>query len=79
MTTVGLAIYLTRYQVLALERVSFFFTPGAIIVLPEIFNPIKDKKTKQIMNAVAIILSIALFIYRLSYAEYADYEFFWKR
>lgn len=78
MTAVGLAIYLTRYKVLAMERVSFFFTPGSIVALPEVVRSFKDKRTAQIINCTAIILALALFIYRLTYAEYADYRFFWQ-
>lgn len=78
MTGIGLTIYLMRYITLALERISFFYAPSIIIQLPNAINSEKNKGTKAIFNFLSIVLAIALFIYRLADADYADYIFFWQ-
>ena len=74
----GLAIYLMRYTTVALERVSFFYTIGAATALPEALRAEKDGKIKVFLKIFAAVLLIMLFIYRLTYAEYANYRFFWE-
>lgn len=76
-TIIGACFYLMRYfGTLAIERISFYFMFGQMIILPNVINTF-DKKTRVIINFVVITLSIALFIYRLIGSELIPYTFFW--
>ena len=75
-TVLGACFYLMRYfGTLAIERISFYFMFGQIILLPNVINTF-DKKTKIIINFIVIILSIALFIYRFIGSDLVPYTFF---
>lgn len=78
MTEIGLGIYLMRYTTLALERVSFFYTPGVIITLPNVLHCEKDHRYQFLIKLSALILAISLFGYRLTTSEWANYRFFWQ-
>lgn len=78
MTVVGLAIYLMRYTTLALERVSFYFTPGVVVALPDALNSVEDVHLRAALQVVSISLAVALFVYRLFASEWAMYRFFWQ-
>lgn len=78
MTFVGFVTYLLRYtSVNAAERISYYFQFGQIILLPSVINNF-DKSARLIIKIVVIILSIFLFIYRLSSSNLLDYYFFWQ-
>lgn len=77
-TFIGLYTYLIRYfEVLAAERISFYFMFGQIIILPGTLNRF-DKKIQLILKSVVIILSIILFTYRATGEGLAPYYFFWQ-
>ncbi len=63
MTFIGMIIYSMRYATLALERVSFFYTPGVITLLPNAITTFKYSKFRKILYVSAIILSITLFLF----------------
>lgn len=74
----GLAIYIMRYATTTLERISHYYTIGVSTALPEALELAPNLKFYKLLKALAVILMISLFIYRLTYAEYAEYRFFWN-
>lgn len=78
MTEMGLGIYAMRYSSIALERISFYYTPSIVISLPNVLNSFNDRKIQFIIKLCALILAILLFYHRLTYSEWADYKFFWQ-
>lgn len=78
MTTMGLGLYICRYSVEIAERVSFYYTPGSIIALPEIIGHVRDPRLRFSLRSLAMILAFLLFVRRLGYAEYGNYQFFWQ-
>ena len=78
MLIIGLGIYLMRYTTLALERISFFYTSGVIIALPDAIYSEPDARLRACFKLLSVILAIVLFIYRLQTSEWADYRFFWQ-
>lgn len=77
-TMIGFCFYLMRYIVaLALERISFYFMFGQLITLPHVTKNF-DGISKMIINTAVIVLSIALFMYRLSGSDLIPYQFFWQ-
>lgn len=77
MTVIGGAFYLSRYVgAQALERISFYFIAGQIIVLPSIISKFDDK-SKTVINVVVCILAITLFLYRIYTSYTIPYRFFW--
>lgn len=78
MSFIGLTIYCMRYTTLALERISFFYTPGVIILLPNAIVKLRNIRLRSVLYLFAIILAISLFIYRLNSSEIGAYRFFWQ-
>lgn len=78
LTIAGLAIYVMRYATLALERISFFFTVGAVIALPEATNAEEDPRLRAVLEILSASAAIALFAYRLTTSEWGAYRFFWQ-
>lgn len=78
MTIIGLGVYLMRYVTLALERVSFYFTSGIAIALPEAINSEEDPRLRASMQVMSVAAAVALFAYRLTTSEWASYRFFWQ-
>lgn len=74
LTFLGFSIYILRYfGTLALERVSFFFMEGQLILLP---NSLRNtKKGKKLMIVIIWILSLLLYYYRI---RNSTYRFFWQ-
>lgn len=78
MVLVGLCIYSMRYVTLALERISFYFTIGLVIALPEAISYArKNKKILIIMKLCVTVIAIALFMYRAKSSDWVNYRFFW--
>lgn len=78
MTIVGLAIYVMRYVTLALERVSFYFTSGITIALPQAVNSEEDPRLRAALHIMSVAAAVSLFVYRLTTSEWASYRFFWS-
>ena len=77
-TMLGCCFYFMRYiGTLALERISFYFMFGQLITLPYVTKNF-DRISKMIINMAVIILSMVLFIYRLSGSDLVPYQFFWQ-
>ena len=72
--TIGMGIYALRFQALVLERISLYFTPCLIILLPHIIETSFEKESKKIVKIVFIVMMIFLSWWRLhSYS----YNAFW--
>ena len=78
MTMIGLAVYMMRYATLALERISFFFTQGVVVALPEAINSEEDAWLRTVVQISAFSLAVALFVYRVTTSEWGAYRFFWQ-
>ena len=78
MTAIGAVVFLMRYfSALAAERISFYFMFGQLIVLPNTGHKF-ESKSKTILTTLIILLSVILFVYRLSSSELVPYLFFWQ-
>lgn len=77
-TYIGLFTYILRYVELAiLERVSYYFLFGQIILLPKVLMNFEGM-VKNIVKTVVIILCILLLAYRLSTSDLSPFIFFWQ-
>lgn len=74
MLIVGLAVYSMKFDALVLERVSLYFTPVSSSLLS---NNIKKLFPNYIVYTVAIVLSVALYLWRVV-TQYGAYTFFWR-
>ncbi len=78
MAAIGLLSYVMRYfATRATERVSSYFFYAVLILLPNAVHCIKDKKERQAVYILVMILAIALFIYRTMGNTIYPYRFFW--
>ena len=78
-TYMGFFSYVLRYVELAiLERISYYFLFGQIILLPKILGNF-DNKVRNIVKTVVIILCALLLAYRLSTSDLIPYVFFWQQ
>ena len=76
MVLIGLTFYLMRYTAdVIMERMSFFFMFGQMIVLPMAIKRF-SKSSRSIINSSLVILSIILFLYRLSTSDLIPYELY---
>lgn len=73
---VGLLVYLLRYQVGIFERISFYFTPVASVVLANAVSLQKNKVNRNIMVVLCLALSAFLFVHRMR--SYTEFYFFWE-
>lgn len=77
-TILGMISYIMRYiGTQASERISFYFTFGQILLLPNTVSNFKEEP-KKIINVAVYVLCIGLFIYRLRGSDFLPYEFFWS-
>jgi hypothetical protein len=78
LTTAGLTVYVMRYVTLALERVSFYFTSGAIVALPEAIKSEQNAHLRAALQVLAVAGALGLFFYRVATSEWGVYRFFWQ-
>jgi len=78
LTVYTLAIYILRYSIHVLERVSHYYQFAFIILLPNVIESISDNKTKKFVYVCAITLACALFFYRYQLKGGGYYGFFVK-
>ena len=76
LTVYTLVIYILRYSIHALERVSHYYQYAFIILLPNAIEAIPDKKTKKVVYTCAVVLACALFFYRYQLKGTSYYGFF---
>lgn len=82
MTFMSLIIYLLRYFINVVERVSFYYQFAFIILLPNVIESIPDKKTRNFVRGCALFLACALLTYRCMRPNDGsmlyNYYFFWQ-
>lgn len=78
MTVLGLAVYVMRYSTLVLERVSFYFTSGVTVALPDAISSVEDSSLRTALRLAVVSLAVAYFAYRLLTSEWGIYRFFWQ-
>ena len=77
-TVLGMSFYAMRYiEAQVMERISFYFLIGQAIVLPTVIGKF-DSMSRDVINFLVCVLSIALFIYRLNTSYGLEYMFFWE-
>ena len=74
LTTIGTGIYALRFQALVLERISLYFTPCLMILLPHIVNTSFTRDSKRIVKLVLVVILMFLTWWRL---HNYSYEVFW--
>lgn len=77
MLITGLCIYIMRYNLHIMERVSFYFTPVISVLLANAITRQRTKKVSNVVFAVCIVLCVLLYMYRTS-EQYGDYHFYWE-
>ena len=77
MLMVGLCIYITRYQIVVFERISYYFTPVSSVVLANAVSMQKNKVNRNLMVILSLFLCGALFAYRMI-SDGGEYYFFWE-
>ena len=78
MTITGFIFYVMRYfDAMIVERISFYFMFGQLILLPSVINCLEPKE-RQVVKLAVYILCILLFIYRLNGSDLVPFRFFWQ-
>lgn len=77
MLMIGLCIYVTRYQVTVFERISYYFTPVASVVLANAVSMQKNKVNRNLMVILCLFFCGVLYAYRMV-SENNIYHFFWE-
>lgn len=78
LTVTGLVFYVMRYVTLAIERVSFYFTPGVIIGLPEAVSSEGNPHLRAALRVFSVSGAVGLFLYRAAQSDWGAYRFFWQ-
>ncbi len=60
------------------ERISFYFAFGQMIVLSNSISSLKEPRERVLLNVAAIALCFGVAIYKASYSELIPYTFFWQ-
>ena len=77
-TIVGLFIYLGRFiSTQIYERVSYYFAYFLILGFPIILNDMKPN-IRQSVRIIFMVVSGALFAYRIGKGAFSDFEMFWQ-
>lgn len=77
MLITGLCIYVIRYNLLVMERISFYFTPVISVTLTNAITRQRTKKVSNVVYAITTALCVALFLYRM-FSQYGEFYFYWE-
>ncbi|MBR2724945.1 MAG: EpsG family protein [Ruminococcus sp.] len=77
MLITGLCIYVMRYNMHIMERVSYYFTPVISVLLANAVTRQRTKKVSNVVFVICVALCVILFIYRAS-EQYGEYHFYWE-
>lgn len=77
MLITGLCVYIMRYNLHIMERVSYYFTPVISVLLANAITRQRTKKVSNVVFAICVTLCVLLFIYRTS-KQYGEYHFYWE-
>ncbi len=79
MLGLGLGIYAARFASTILERISFYYVPACMVVLPEAIHLELDEKIRKILQLFSVFMAVILFLYRMySSSHLNSYRFFWQ-
>lgn len=73
----GLCIYTLRYNSLVMERVSFYYTQVAVILLANGITRQKTKIVRNISMAICVAACGGLFLHRVL-SQLGEYHFYWE-
>lgn len=74
----GFFIYIMRYFAAhAAQRISFYFMFSQMILLPNSLG-VFEKRSRKLIKIAIVVLSIALFLYRLNQEGFIPFKFFWQ-
>lgn len=77
MGLIGVALYVMRFRVLAIERLSFYYLPAIIVLVPfALKSPVLTDQSKNLMRNAFLVLSVILFVTRCSHTL-GDYVWIW--
>ncbi len=75
---IGASFYVMRYLgTVVAERVSYYFSFAQIIFLPYVYK-MTVRHQQMLMYLLIVVLTVALFAYRLSGSNFLPYRFFWQ-
>lgn len=77
MLIVGLCIYVMRYNMHIMERVSYYFTSVVSVVLANAITRQRTKKVSNVIYLICCVLCVLLFMYR-TFEQYGEYHFYWE-
>lgn len=77
MLITGLCIYVMRYNLHIMERVSYYFTPVLSVLLANAITRQRTKKVSNVVFTICVALCVLLFIYRTT-EQYGEYHFYWE-
>ena len=77
MLIIGMCIYIIRYKLLVMERISFYFTPVISVTLANAITRQRTKKVSNVVYAITVALCVALYVYR-TFSQYGEYYFYWE-
>lgn len=76
-TMICLTLYLMRFEVLAIERVAFYFSPIAGIGLSNAVNRYSSSVNNIVVNNLYAVLALILFVERCSNTFGSSYRMIW--
>ncbi len=80
MTIIGMITMIMRNTTSAIiERVSYYFAFGQMVVLPSSIKNAGGKKMQTFVNVLVTILCIGIAFYKASYSVLIPYHFFWEQ
>ena len=77
MTFVSLMIYILRYFMVLVERISYYYQFAFLVLLPNVIESIPDKRTKNFIRGSALFFACSLLAYRCIRSNYG-FKFFWQ-
>lgn len=77
MTLLGIISYMLRFISLPFERISFYFTAGCMVALPDLLKITFNDRSKRAVNVGFLIICILLFLIRTRNTVGSTYNFFW--
>ena len=76
MLIIGLCVYVVRYKLPIMERISYYFTFVVSVALTNSVTRQRTKKVSNIVYAVCVALCVGLFLYRC-FAQLNTYYYYW--
>lgn len=79
MLNLGLITYILRFISSIFERVSFYFSAGTVILIPDEILSLFEPKTRRIAYMFIVLTLSFLFLYRIRTTAGPVYRFFWEQ